>query len=235
MRAEVDHLAALVPVELDFQERFFSHAGRDNLICEHRLRRRRAKLHRSGESQGSDFTNANGMLAKELPAVDALHEVQVDPHGLFNTRFRYIHKERIWQVDRSIFPGGKRRRCALRFCGTHTNAKGAGVMFPARPSFPEERAPREFTSGLPCVADPKQFDHSVGEGEATIGRALTGMLIGRALVQTELNKFVGLRSARSCADEKVVKLNAHGGSLRQSVARSQSTQNEVCLFRLLCA
>ncbi len=84
-------------------------------------------------------------------------------------------------------------------------------MVPAGPSFPKERAPREFTLGFPFVTDPEQFDHSVGEGEATICRALPGMLTWRALRQTELNETVSLRSTRRGADEKVVEFDAHAG------------------------
>lgn len=84
-------------------------------------------------------------------------------------------------------------------------------MLPAGPSFPKERAARELTLGFPFVADPEQFNHGVGEGEATICRALAGMLIWRALRQTELNESVSLRGTGRGANEKVVEFDAHAG------------------------
>ena len=82
-------------------------------------------------------------------------------------------------------------------------------MFPTRPSLPKQGAPGTFALSLACVADPKQLNHGVGEGKTPIGRTLTGMLIGRSLMQAELNKFFSLGSAWSGTDEQMVQLYPH--------------------------
>ncbi len=82
-------------------------------------------------------------------------------------------------------------------------------MFPTRPSLPKQRAPCTLTLGLACVADPKQLNPGIGEGKTAIGRTLTGMLIWRPLMQSELNKFFSLGSAWSGTDEEMVQLYPH--------------------------
>ena len=52
-------------------------------------------------------------------------------------------------------------------------------------------------------------NHGVSEGKTAAGRTLTGMLIWRSLVQTELNKFFSLGSAWSGTDEQMVQLYLH--------------------------
>jgi len=72
---------------------------------------------------------------------------------------------------------------------------------PTRPSLPKQGASCTLTLNLSCIAHPEQLNHSVSEAKTAAGRTLTGMLIWRSLMQTELNKLFSLGSARSSTDE----------------------------------
>jgi hypothetical protein len=72
------------------------------------------------------------------------------------------------------------------------------------------------------IAHPEQLNHRIREGKAPIGRALSGVPIGRPLKQTEPDKFLSFRSAWCSANEQMIQLNAHAGSL---AAPSQPNQS----------
>ena len=80
---------------------------------------------------------------------------------------------------------------------------------PTRPSLPKQGASCTLTLSLCCIAHPEQLHHGVNEGETTARRTLTGMLVGRPLVETELNKAFSLGSAWSGTNEQMVQLYLH--------------------------
>ena len=165
------------------------------------------------------------MLCEMLFAIDSAHEVQVDPHRLFDACFTYVHKERIGQVCRPIFPCRKGWRGVLRTSRAQTNAEGTGSPFPTRPPVPKESSPRIFALSFLSIRNPEQLNHCVREGKTPIGCALSDVPIGRPLTQTEPYKFLCFRSAPSSTNEQVIQLNAHACSLAVPRQRDQSALN----------
>lgn len=82
-------------------------------------------------------------------------------------------------------------------------------MFPTIPPLPKQSAPGTLTLSVARVADPNQLNHGVDEGKTSIGRTLTGVLIGRSFMQAELNKFFSLGSTWSGTDAQMVQLYPH--------------------------
>ena len=92
---------------------------------------------------------------------------------------------------------------------SNTDAERRRVTSTAAPSLPQQRASGTLALRGFRITDPQQLDHGVSEGKPAAGRALAGMLIRRALMQTELNKFFSFGSVWSGADEYVVQLYLH--------------------------
>ena len=149
------------------------------------------------------------MLDEPLFTLSSSHETQIDPHRLFYSHVAYMHDKRIWQIRRPIFPCGKREPCILSIDRPQANAERRGIIFPTRPSLPNQGAPSTWTLGLSFIAHPKQFNHGIDEGKSATGRTLTRMLIWRSLTQTEPNKFFSLGRTWSGTDEQMVQLYPH--------------------------
>jgi hypothetical protein len=59
------------------------------------------------------------------------------------------------------------------------------------------------------MSHPFGLNRGVGEGETAISRTLTRMLVGRPLMQTELDKLFSLGSAFSGTDEQMLQFYSH--------------------------
>ena len=77
---------------------------------------------------------------------------------------------------------------------------------PTRPAFPQVSKPDVFRVRLRRFVHPKQFQVSVAKEEATTGRALSGMTVGRAFGQPERRQTIRFRSANGNADEEMIEM-----------------------------
>src|SRR5215469_4478004 len=91
----------------------------------------------------------------------------------------------------------------------HADAERRSITLSAGPSFPKQGASCTLTLSLSCIAHPEQLHHGVNKGETTARRTLTGMRVGRSLVETEMNKAFSLGSAWSGTNEQMVQLYLH--------------------------
>lgn len=149
------------------------------------------------------------MLCKLMLPVRTLHEGQMDPHWLLKSRLSDEHEERIWQIRRAIFPPGKWQIAILRVCGTDTDTEGTRTAPSSGPSLPKQSASCTLTLSFLWIAHSKELNHSVGKGEAAIGRTLPRMLVWRPLMQPKSQKLIRFGRAYTCAHEQMVQLNLH--------------------------
>src|SRR5215475_4673051 len=144
------------------------------------------------------------MLGKPFFVLSSPLKPQIYPHWLFDSYLADVHEKRIRQIRGTILPSRKRYPRVLRINGPHANAERTGVLVPARPSLPKQSASCAWTLSLAWMSYPNQLDHGVGKSEAPTRCTLPGMLIGRSLMQTELNKFFRLGTAGRGTDKEVV-------------------------------
>ena len=192
---EIHLLSSPPAIKFNFEERSLSHSSCQDSVFDHLPGCFRAKRYGSGQSQASDFTNADRVVDEPSLVMRSPHEAQVKPHRFRSFGFADMHGERVRQVSRPILPGRKRRRGILKIGRPQANAKGRCGELSTKPSFPEQSALCILTLRLSCITHPEQLNHGIGERETTVGGALTCMLIRRSLMQAELYEFLSFGCA----------------------------------------
>src|SRR5215472_2007504 len=209
VRPEIYCLVPEVAVKLNLEQRRGPAACCEDAILDDGLRHRRAQRRGRDQSQARDLTNANRVIREPLLTLSPPHKTQVHPHGLLDARFADVVAQRFRQIRRPVLPRRKRRLCRMGIGRPETNAERRGMVFPARPSLPEQRAPRAVALRFFGVAHPEQFNHGVDEGKTPVRRTLAGMLTGRSLPQAELNQLLCLGRPEGGADEEMVQFHRH--------------------------
>ena len=99
---EILDLLAVVRVEFNVEERFFSIPCCQNTSGDNTSSRLRAKRHGRGERDSGDFPNAGRVLYEALLVVKPSQEIQVNPHGLLRSGIANVDEQRVGQVGRPV-------------------------------------------------------------------------------------------------------------------------------------